>query len=253
MDIHSIESIISAYNMGSGIGNDATKISGESRFQTHYAPFDYINKNAKIAICGLTPGKSQSKIALDSLKQSLDAGIEIEVALKTAKETASFAGAMRTNLTQLLDHLRINQLLDLNTCADLFSTQRNIVHYTSALRYPVLKNEKDYSGDTAIIKNDYLFDMVKSYLLKEINELGNCIWLPLGRGAQLAFERLIDEDLVDQKHILMGLPHPSGANAERIKYFIGQKERHLLSSKVDPVKMDEVKLKLIEQVKQLTA
>lgn len=38
---------------------------------------------------------------------------------------------------------------------------------------------------------------------------------------------------VDPARVLAGLPHPSGANAERIAFFLGRKPRERLSGKVD--------------------
>jgi hypothetical protein len=251
MDNHTINSIISLYTTGSGIELTDTRISSAHPFETHYAPFDYINTRAKIAICGLTPGKSQSKIALDSLKTSLSGNVEMDIALKTAKETASFAGAMRSNLTLILDYLKLNNLLDIKSCGDLFGSEKELVHYTSALRYPVLKNGKDYSGDSAIVNNSYLYGMVEKYLLEEIRAIPNCIWVPLGKGAQMTFQKLIDAGHIKPNFVLMGFPHPSGANAERIKYFIGQKEKHLLSQKVDPAKMDTARAELTRKIELL--
>jgi hypothetical protein len=34
--------------------------------------------------------------------------------------------------------------------------------------------------------------------------------------------------------LLLGLPHPSGANAKRIAFFLGRKRHEDLSNKVDP-------------------
>ena len=35
------------------------------------------------------------------------------------------------------------------------------------------------------------------------------------------------------------MPHPSGANAERIAYFLGRKSREALCAKTDPAKLDQ--------------
>jgi hypothetical protein len=44
------------------------------------------------------------------------------------------------------------------------------------------------------------------------------------------------------------LPHPSGANAERIAYFLGRKAKGDLSAKTSPGKLDEAKAQLIKRV-----
>jgi hypothetical protein len=49
---------------------------------------------------------------------------------------------------------------------------------------------------------------------------------------------LANQGIVDRSTILDGLPHPSGANAEHIAYFLGQKPRGRLSAKTDPTRLD---------------
>jgi len=47
------------------------------------------------------------------------------------------------------------------------------------------------------------------------------------------------------------LPHPSGANAERIAYFIGGKPRARLSVKVDPDKLDAAREQALRAIAKL--
>ena len=55
---------------------------------------------------------------------------------------------MRTNLVKMLDHIGANHYLRLSSSAELFGTRKDLVHYTSALRYPVFKNGENYSGSS---------------------------------------------------------------------------------------------------------
>lgn len=54
-----------------------------------------------------------------------------------------------------------------------------------------------------------------------------------------------------EQQILQGFPHPSGANAERIQYFLGLKPRADLSRVTDPVKIDQAKSQLMQQMQDL--
>ena len=56
---------------------------------------------------------------------------------------------------------------------------------------------------------------------------------------------------IDAQHVLRGLPHPSGANAERIAYFIGGKPRSRLSGKVDPDKLDAAREQALRSIAKL--
>nr|WP_303036931.1 hypothetical protein [Turicimonas muris] len=44
-----------------------------------------------------------------------------------------------------------------------------------------------------------------------------------------------------EKNLLPQIPHPSGANAERIAYFLGKKKKEDLSAKTNPDKIDTEK------------
>lgn len=113
-------------------------LTSEGNLHTFYAPFDHINTGARIVLCGITPGLQQASRALDEACKQLRQGASIEQAREAAKATASFAGPMRNNLVNMLDHVGVHTLLGIDSCARLFDTHRHLVHYTSALRYPVL-------------------------------------------------------------------------------------------------------------------
>lgn len=46
----------------------------------------------------------------------------------------------------------------------------------------------------------------------------------------------------------MGMPHPSGANAERIAYFLGRKPKAALSAKTNADTIDAMKSQLLAQL-----
>ena len=77
------------------------------------------------------------------------------------------------------------------------------------------------------------------------------LWVPLGKSVVVVFEKLISEGVLGEDKVLFGLPHASGANAERIKYFLGEKPRDQLSSKVNPETIDAQKIPLLEKVRIL--
>ena len=75
------------------------------------------------------------------------------------------------------------------------------------------------------------------------------MFVPLGDKVSEALQSLADLGLLDEDRILSGLPHPSGANAERIAYFLGNKDRAALCAKTDPVKLDRA----CEQLRDMVA
>lgn len=229
-------------------------LASEGSLQTFYAPFDYINPKARITICGITPGHSQAVKALNEARRLLKAGASLEEAKRKAKETASFAGAMRTNLIAMLNHIGLAKLLGIDSCARLFDTHTHLVHYTSALRYPVFVSGGNYSGSPSMLSQQSLRQQVDTYLAEEARVLGgNCVYVPLGPKVAKAFEHLQQKGLVKPEQVLAGLPHPSGANAERISYFLGNKAREKLSAKTNADVLDTARTQLCAKVASLSA
>lgn len=227
-------------------------LASEGDLQTFYAPFDYVNAGARIVLCGITPGLQQASRALDEARRQLRQGASVEHARLAAKETASFAGAMRSNLINMLDHVGAHTLLDIDSCARLFDTHRHLVHYTSALRYPVFVDGQNYSGSPAMLSRASLRHQVETHLAEEIRALGpQSLYVPLGPKVTEVFQHLQAKGLLKPEQLLDGLPHPSGANAERISYFLGSKAREKLSSKTNAATLDTAKARILAKLASL--
>lgn len=218
-----------------------------------WAPFEHVRTGARVVLVGITPGRSQATEALRVFRRALGDGSPLPAALEMAKDAASFAGSMRRNLAAMLDHVGMNEVLAVPTCATLFGTDRDLVHYTSALRYPVFLNDANYSGNPSFVRVPLLCRMVDEILAREAAELQTAIWIPIGPGPALALERLVRAGHLDARRILAGIPHASGANAERIAYFLGRKKADQLSSKTNAMALDDRRRTLIMKVSALRA
>lgn len=214
------------------------RLSGDSRFEVFYAPFDYVNSNARVVLVGITPGRAQALKAIGTARDCLLAGMNEDKAAEQAKSAASFAGPMRSNLVQLLDHVGLASRLQLESTSQLWSTHTDLVHFTSALRYPVFEAGTNYAG-TGITRHAFLLEQLDTYFANECTALSKALFVPLGSAAELACDRMVTSGRLAANQLLRGLPHPSGANAERIAYFLGRKDRALLSAKTRPKPLDE--------------
>lgn len=234
-----------------GQSSDRLVMARADKITVEYAPFDHIEQNAELAIVGLTPGRTQAANALQSLSASLKRGIAVDKALSDAKRTASFSGPMRANLLAMLDAVGVPAVYKRSNAAEFFSPESDLVHFTSALRYPVYVQGENYSGSPAPMGQPLLRSMIETHLAEEVAALPNAIWIPLGAHAEAALIHLAGKGHLDRTRILAGLPHPSGANAERIAYFLGRKTKDLLSSKTNPDKLDRLKKELTAQIARL--
>ncbi|NIC38693.1 hypothetical protein HBJ58_18650 [Halomonas desiderata] len=221
--------------------------------ETFYAPFDHINREARIIICGITPGMQQARNALNAARACLAEGQPYEIAMAEAKKIASFSGPMRRNLVELLDGLGLQNWLGIDSCQQLFGSHSHLAHYTSALRYPVFVNGKDYNGTPSMLKQASLRRQIETSLSEEVSALSHALFVPLGPRVAEVFQQLVTQGLIDDNRVLAGIPHPSGANAERIAYFLGRKPREALSNKVNPDKLDRARRSLCDKITALSA
>jgi hypothetical protein len=212
-------------------------MAGDHKHQIYYAPFDHVTESARVVLVGITPGRVQAVAALDTARRALRAGGSHQDAMAMAKTTASFAGPMRRNLVDLLDHVGVADRLGIESTAALWSGHDHLVHFTSALRYPVFEQGKNFAGG-GIGTSRLLAGEVDRWFAAECRALPDALFVPLGPAALWACQRQVAARALRPTQVLEGLPHPSGANAERIAYFLGRKPRHLLSAKTRPESLD---------------
>lgn len=207
--------------------------SGYRKLDIAYGPFDHVNKHAEIVVVGMTPGRQQMRNALVEARRCLKAGMDDEGTKAAAKIFASFSGPMRTNLVAMLDSVGVGKALGLSSTASLWSVDAHRAHFTSALRYPVFLAGQNYSGAPSMLSTLVLRKHLMRWFGSEMAALPNAVFVPLGPRVAEAVEAVARHHGLSTARILSGLPHPSGANAERIAFFLGRRKREHLSAKVD--------------------
>ncbi|MYL56794.1 hypothetical protein GLW20_04690 [Virgibacillus halodenitrificans] len=208
----------------SDILNEAFLLQEEKKLKMYYSPHnEYVNTAAKIVIVGITPGWQQTKTAYESVINNLPYLSKADL-LRKAKIAASFSGTMRNNLIQMLDESGVADALNINHASTLFSTNRDIIHTTSIIKYPVFYKDKNYTGhQPRIDQSEVLKHYVYTVFPEELNLIREAaLVIPLGKSV----ENTIHSIIFDSKHTLLsGFPHPSGANGHRKKQFVDQKEQ----------------------------
>jgi hypothetical protein len=205
----------------------ALTIEAEGGLRVVWMPFGYLQEGARVVLVGITPGRYQAELAFSSFRGALADGLGLDDAFRRVEATASFSGPMRANLVAMLDYIGLQGPLGLNTCADLFRPSAELVHFTSALYFPVFVNGTNYSGMPDLLRTPMLRRWVDTILADEARELPDAVWIPMGPHPAKALRHLANQGLVDPIKILDGLPHPSGANGERIAFFLGRKNERL--------------------------
>ncbi len=200
-------------------------VASENKIEIYYAPFDYINMDASIIIVGITPGWSQMEKSFKTIIRELQMNKSFSSGLKKVKSESSFAGSMRNNLIKMLNELELNEKLNINSTNELFDLDNNILHSTSAIKYPVFNNGKNYTGSSpSALKSKMLWEQIEKYFIPEINNFKNKLIIPLGKSVNEILLKLHSENKLNDNFILNGFPHPSGANGHRAKQFELNKE-----------------------------
>jgi hypothetical protein len=115
----------------------------------------------------------------------------------------------------MLNELGLQRYLGVATTAELFEGSANRIYTTSALRYPVFKGEKNYSGDAAIVKEPLFVKMLETLLGPNLAAMPRALVIPLGKWAAAGVLHLADRNVLEARRVLLGFPHPSGANGHR--------------------------------------
>ena len=204
----------------SDLQNDQFRLYTSGSLAIYYAPFDSINADAKVVLVGITPGWTQMEAAYQEARLALLEGAQMDDVCRRAKAQASFAGSMRSNLIQMLDDIDLHQALGLETCAELFAPASAQLHTTSALRYPVFVDGKNYSGHRPRLLEVPVFqDIIHTDLKEELAQIPGALVIPLGRCVNTVVKDLSGSNILDQRRCLIGFPHPSGLNGHRVAQF----------------------------------
>ena len=244
--------IIQQHSIDELTDTDLLKISEDSALSSYYTPFDFIAKDAKIVIVGICPGRTQWHNALVACKQALAEHQDTTTVLKIAKRSGAFSGPIRKNLVNILDHIGLQQKLGISSTASLFNEAQDLVHMSSVLKQAIFVNGKNYAGSSPnMLKHPFLRQHIHDYFIPEVQVLQNALYIPMGKSVIDVLHYVSNLGYLNESQILTGFPHPSGANAERIQYFLGNKSAEALSSKTNPEKIDQDKATLLEQLQYI--
>ncbi|MDO5291806.1 MAG: hypothetical protein Q4F05_03545 [bacterium] len=197
------------------------QIEKEGNVEIYYAPHnEHINPKAKVFIIGITPGFQQLNEAIVTARKGLEEGKSIPQIQYECKAAARFSGSLRKNIISMLDEIGLNQALGITTCEELFTAKDELLHTVSLIPYSVFVKGANYSGHTPkLLKSEFLMKYIYENFLEEYNQLQcpkEVLLIPLGRAVEEVLVRLSDEGKVERNQILLGFPHPSGANVNRL-------------------------------------
>lgn len=195
----------------------------KKQLSIYYAPFEYINPNAKVVIAGISPGLYQMRRSFEAIRDLKDASDE--EALRAVKQRGSFSGPIRKNLVTMLDDLELHHHLGIKTTLDLFGSANHLVQNTAVLPYPVFYKGKNYNGSSPdMIRTELFKPYVEGVFAEEMAQLQDALIIPTGVNVRRAVEQLVERRLLDGDRVVSGFPHPSGGNGHRHRIFAENRE-----------------------------
>ncbi|MGL5559583.1 MAG: hypothetical protein ACRDC3_10575 [Paraclostridium dentum] len=204
-------------------------IEREGNIEIYYAPHnEYLNPKAKVFIIGITPGFQQMSTAISTARKELESGTDIEEIQYKCKVAGRFSGGLRKNIISMLDDIKLNDELNINSCSLLFEDRDYLLHTVSLIPYPVFVKKQNYSGHTPkLLKSEFLMKYVYDNFIKELKDIENfkdILIIPLGKAVEEVLHKLSEEGIINTRQILKGFPHPSGANVNRLAQLEENKE-----------------------------
>jgi hypothetical protein len=188
---------------------------------------EYINTDAEILVVGICPGRQQMLKSLNVAKRMLAQGYSDEAILKNCKMASRLYGSTRSNLIAMLAQIGIKE------SASLFEAQNIKLHTTSLIRYPVFigASYRNYNGHSPKLDKNELINKYALDFSSELIKLEKLkLIIPLGKAVEDYLMGLDEVNSKTKSKLLIGLPHPSGANGHREKTF--RKNQAILSAEV---------------------
>ncbi len=221
-----------------GVGNPIFSLGTESRYQLQYIPFEYVNRDARLVIVGITPGMNQLRLAYEAAKVGLKANWGDEKTLKYIKQQGAFGGsAMRPNLLKMLRHFDFERLLEIGDATSLWGNNSHLLQTTSVVPHAAFKAGKMFAGSfDEVMRSHLLRECFEESFLPTLAELSpDAMYVGLGPCPLDALKWCADRGLIKRSQLLGAFCHPSSSGGSMTRYFLREVAKSGLKLK-DPVR-----------------
>ena len=188
-----------------------------------WAPFDYVNRDARLVVIGVTPGPNQARRGYKAVQIAAAAGENPQAELESIKSSSSFRGeVMESNLKSLLEHSGLAERAGIEDIDSLWTKEASKVHFTSTIRYPTFIDGRMFNNQIDSLHHPELRKYVETYLAEELaNVPTDAEIVALGRKGPRIVRHAADAAGVDPKRVV-ALPHPSGSATGAVRDFLSK-------------------------------
>lgn len=216
-----------------GVEAPEFSLGQEGKYSLQYIPFEYVNRDAKLVIVGITPGNNQLDLAYQTAQELLKAGQSDEEILVEVKKAGAFGGkSMKPNLLKILRHFQFEKLLGIDDVESLWGENVGLLHSTSVVPHAAFKDGERFNGGfDEIMASPLLAKCFLDCFVPSMREItGNALFVALGPCPQAALEWCVREGVLRQKQVLGSFCHPSSAGGSTTRYFL----REVTKDELDP-------------------
>ena len=220
------------------VRTEAVRLADNGRDVLDYTPFEYVERNARLVIVGITPGDTQLKLAYEKAGLLLRDVESNEVVLRETKRVAGFGGSsMRPNLVRMLNHFGFADILGISDVEDLWGSKSHFLHATSVVPHAAFRNGKMFAGSfenvmsSSVLQESFLRDFVGS-----LEDLGNeAYFVALGATARDALDWCASKGHIKWDRVLGAFAHPSTNSGSSVEVYLGVRQPGELNPD-DPVR-----------------
>ncbi|QPK62568.1 hypothetical protein IVG45_17190 [Methylomonas sp. LL1] len=224
-----------------GVGNPAFELGREGKYSLRYIPFEYVNKDARLVIVGITPGNTQLEIAYQTAQSRLRTGKDKTNTLIEIKKNGAFGGDMRKNLVKMLNHFKLDRILGIHDINELWNSQAHLLHSTSVVPHAAYEVKKGqdamFNGSFGeVMKSPLLKDCFLKCFIPSIQEMNpEALYIGLGVCPTDALNWCVEQGYIRAEQMLGSLSHPSSNGGNSVPYFLREKRLEDLKPK-DPIR-----------------
>jgi hypothetical protein len=188
-----------------------------------WAPFDFVNRDARIVVVGVTPGPNQARRSYKAVRIAVAKGEKPQADLERIKAEASFRGdVIEPNLKSILEHGGLAERAGIEDIDNLWTKEASKVHFTSTIRYPTFINGKLFNNQIDSLEHPELRKYVETCLAEELASVpADADIVALGQKGPRIVRHAAKAAGIDPRRVV-ALPHPSGSATGAVRDFLSK-------------------------------
>ncbi|MDN7967545.1 hypothetical protein QZM91_08270 [Burkholderia multivorans] len=217
-----------------GIAAPQFSLGQSGAYELRYTPFEFVNKDAKLVIVGITPGNTQLALSYGKAQELLRQGQPVEMILREVKKVGAFGGpSMRPNLLKMLRHFQFERLLGIADVESLWGANADLLQSTSVVPHAAFKAGKMFAGSfDEVLASPLLSECFRDCFLPSVREMNsNTLFVGLGPCPEAALDWCVQRGALQRRQVLGAFCHPSSAGGSTTRYYLREVNKGELDAK----------------------